>query len=101
MFGDAVNLKDDSNKTDYSLYNRHKLYKQGVKRFNQEIDLVYYTKSLRLLKTLLSSLMDDSEKTLSIYQHQNCLKLIDWDIWNKQQKLKEKQIPNFIKSLPK
>ena len=77
MFGDAVKQKDDFNKTDYSLYNRHKLYKQGVERFNQEIDLVHYTKSLRLLKTLLSSLMDDSEKHLSIYQHQNCLKLID------------------------
>ena len=77
MYIDAVNLKDDSSKTDYSLYNRHKLYKQGVERFNQEIDLVHYTKSLRLLKTLLSSFMDDNERTLSAYQYQNCLKLVD------------------------
>ena len=70
-FADDVSLRNDFNKTDYSLYKRHKLYKQGVKRFSEEFDMIHYTKSLRLLKTLLSSLMDDSEKFMSIYQHQN------------------------------
>ena len=101
MFGDVVNQRDDFNKTDYSLYNRHKLYKQGVERFNQEIDLVHYTKSLRLLKTLLSSLMDGSEKNLSIYQHQNCLKLINWDMWNWDIKHQENEMPKLIGDLPK
>ena len=70
-FGDAENLKDDFKNTGFSLYNRHQLYKQGVERFNQEIDLVYYAKSIRLLKTLLSSSMDSGKMELSIYQHQN------------------------------
>ena len=25
--------------------------------------------------------MDDSEKYLSVYQHQNCLRLVDWNLW--------------------
>ena len=61
----------------YSLYNRHKLYQQGIDKFTQETDIVYYAKSLRMLKTLLSSLMDDSERYLSVFQHQNCLRLVD------------------------
>ena len=64
----------------YSLYSRYKLYQQGLDKFTQETDIVYYAKSLRLLKTLLSSLMDDSEKYLSVYQHQNCLRLVDCDL---------------------
>ena len=101
MFGDAVKQKDDFNKPNNSLYNRHELYKQGVERFNQETDLVHYAKSIRLLKTLLSSLMDDSEKHLSIYQHQNCLKLIDWDLWNKDIKHEQKEMPNLIRESSK
>ena len=70
-------LNGVSNKSNFSLYNRHRLYLKGAEKFNQETDFVYYARSLRLLKMLVSSLMDDSEKYLSVYQHQNCLRLID------------------------
>ena len=82
-----------SSKSD-SLYKRHKLYLKGLDKFSQEIDILYYTKSLRLLKTLLSSLMDDSEKYLSMYQHQNCLKMIDWDLCQDETP-EEHQIPKL------
>ena len=83
------------NKTDYSLYNRHKLYLQGVEKFHNEIDVLNYTKSLRLLKILLSSLMDDSEKFMSTYQHQNWIKLINCDLC-KEETPKNYKIPNLI-----
>ena len=62
------------------MYNRHKLYLQGISRFKQEIDIVKYAKSLRLLKILVSSLMDKSEKYLSTYHQQNCLKLTSCEL---------------------
>ena len=71
------------------------MYQQGVDKFAQEIDVISYTKSLRLLKTLLSSLMDDSEKYLSIYQHQNCLKLFDRDM-NEDDASEDIQIPHLM-----
>ena len=80
----------------YSLYNRHKLYKQGVDKFANEIDIVSFTKSLlRQLKTLVSSFTDDNEKYLSTFQHQNCLRLIDWENC-KHGESNEFQIPNLI-----
>ena len=77
----CLKLKKFFNETDYSLYNRHKVYLQGVDKFQKEIDVVNYTKSLRLLKILCSSLMDDSERFISNYQHQNWLRLINCDLW--------------------
>ena len=71
------------------------MYQQGVDKFAQEIDVISYTKSLRLLKTLLSSLMDDSEKYLSIYQHQNCLKLFDKGM-NEDDAPEDIQIPHLM-----
>ena len=63
--------------------------------------MIHYTKSLRLLKTLLSSLMDDSEKFMSIYQHQNWLKLIDWDLCHAPQQKDELLLPKFIDNFSK
>ena len=88
-----------NNKADYSLYKRYKLYEQGLDRLNQEVDLVNFTKSLRLLKTLLSSLMDDSERYMSKYQHQNCLKLNQCHICTNENNLfEENEIPKLLDS---
>ena len=42
---------------------------KGLKKYIQEFDAEYYAKSLRELKMLVSSLMDDSERFMSAYQH--------------------------------
>ena len=78
-----------------SLYTRHKVYQQGIDKFSQEIDIIYYVYSLRKLKTLVSSLMDDSEKYLSVYQYQNCLRLIDCSKCQENQP-EELQIPKLV-----
>ena len=58
-----------------SLYNRYKLLKKGEDKYIKEFDAVYFARSLRNLKMLVASLMDDSERFLSTYQHFNTIKL--------------------------
>ena len=41
----------------------------------KEFDAVYFARSLRNLKMLVASLMDDSERFLSTYQNFNTIKL--------------------------
>ena len=60
----------------YSLYNRYKLYKRGVEKFEKEMDIEHYTKSLRNLKIMVSAMIDDSERVMSIYQHKNSIPLL-------------------------
>lgn len=54
---------------------RHKLHKMGEDKFIKEFDAVYYANSMRNLNTLVSSLMDDSERFMITYQKSNCLSL--------------------------
>ena len=49
---------------------------------------------------LVSSLMDDSEKYLSVYQHQNCLRLIDWGKWTDKNK-DDNCIPKLVNKVNK
>ena len=45
--------------------------------------------------------MDDSERYMSIYQHQNWLRLIDWDQWNDERESTEKSMPKLIGDISK
>ena len=51
------------------------------------MDLVYYAKSLRILKALTLSLMNENEKHLSMYQYQYSLKLYNQDSSNGNEKV--------------
>ena len=62
-------------KKPYSLYNRYKLYEKGLEKYTNEFDAEYYAKSLRLLKVLIASTLDDSERYMAVYQHCNSLSL--------------------------
>ena len=63
-------------KNPYSIYGRYKLYTRGVKKFEEELDIEYYTKSLRNLKTMVSAMMDESERFMSVYQQCNSISVI-------------------------
>lgn len=63
----------------YSFYNRHKLYEKGIDKFNSEFDAEHFVKSLRNLKILIASLMDDSERFMVTFQQRNALHLIQKD----------------------
>lgn len=56
-----------------SYYNRFKLYENGLDKFTQEFDAYYYAQSLRNLRVMISSLMDDSERFMAMYQHRNTI----------------------------
>ena len=92
---DAENLNDVFNKSEKSVYNRYRVYLQGAEKFYQEIDLIHYTKSLRLLKTLLSSLMDDNERFMSVYQYQNSLKLKSCELCHEKQD-NDRKMPKLV-----
>ena len=55
---------------------RYKLYKKGEEKYIKEFDAVKIARSLRNLKMLVASLMDDSERFLSTYQQFNAISLI-------------------------
>ena len=57
--------------------NRHRLFKQGTKKFMQEFDAEYFALTMRKVHILLSATMDDSERFLSNYQQYNALRLGD------------------------
>jgi len=73
----CLKSKKFCNNKPMSLYNRYQLFKKGSKLFINELDIVNYARSLRKLKMLVHSLMDDHEKFLSFYQHSNTIDL-DW-----------------------
>ena len=76
------------------------MYLKGIDKFSQEIDLVYHIKSLRQLQTLMSSLMNFNDKYLSVYQHQNTLKLSDCNLCQNDAS-DEDSIPRLISSKDK
>eukprot|EP00343_Euplotes_focardii_P001167 CAMPEP_0205800820 /NCGR_PEP_ID=MMETSP0205-20121125/2604_1 /ASSEMBLY_ACC=CAM_ASM_000278 /TAXON_ID=36767 /ORGANISM="Euplotes focardii, Strain TN1" /LENGTH=202 /DNA_ID=CAMNT_0053064541 /DNA_START=1333 /DNA_END=1938 /DNA_ORIENTATION=+ len=55
--------------------NRYKLYQKGEDKFTEEFDAIYYAKSIRNLNTLVSSLLDDSEKFMIRFQKCNTITL--------------------------
>lgn len=55
------------------------LYEQGVDKFVKEFDAHYYARSLRNLKVMIASLMDDSERFMAVYQHRNTISLLKSD----------------------
>ena len=59
-----------------SLYNRYKLLKKGEDMYIKEFDAVYFARSIRNLKMLVATLMDDSERFLSTYQQFNAISLV-------------------------
>ena len=93
---DAVSLKNASTRLKIlCIIDTRYIRKEWIK-FEQEIDLIHYVKSLRLLKTLIYSLMDDKQRHLSIYQHQNWLKLFDWDLCKENTKITDHVAPKLI-----
>lgn len=53
------------------------LFEKGSQKFIKEFDAEYYVKSLRKLKTLMDSLMNDEERVISVYQHSNVVAAYD------------------------
>ncbi|CAI2386664.1 unnamed protein product [Moneuplotes crassus] len=52
---------------------RYELFEKGEKKFIKEFDAVYYARNMRNLNTLVTSMMDDSEKVMITYQKQNAI----------------------------
>ena len=69
---------------------------KGLKKYIQEFDAEYYAKSLRELKMLVSSLMDDSERFMSAYQHWNWLSLLKSDTESDSDNDPTKDMPNYL-----
>lgn len=79
----------------FSYFNRYQLYEKGVDKYLKEFDAEYYTKSLRNLKMLVSSLMDDSERFMNLYQHSNTISLLKLESGNDSDDEQEKKIPKL------
>ena len=69
--------------------------------FAQEFDAVYFARSLRNLKMLVSSLMDDSERFLSVYQQFNAINLSSWDSDSDSSDDPHNKIPKLLSSKEK
>lgn len=78
------------------MYNRYQLYEKGIDKYIKEFDAQYYAKSLRHLKMLVSSLMDDSERFMSVYQHYNCVSLIKSDTEDDSENEAIKDMPKLL-----
>ena len=53
--------------------NRLKLYEKGESKFIREFDAISYAKNMRNLNTLVTSMMDDSERFMIGYQKRNAI----------------------------
>ena len=85
-----------SKKNPYSLYNRYKLYKRGVEKFEKELDIEHYAKSLRNLKIMASAMMDDNKRVMSTYQHWNSIPLIGSRSESDSENETTTKMPNFL-----
>ena len=63
----------------------------------KEFDAEYYVKSLRNLQMLVSSLMDDSERFMNVYQHSNAISISKNDTDMDTDDDTSKAIPKMIK----
>ena len=64
----------------------------------KEFDAVYYARSIRNLKMLVASLMDDSERFLSTYQHFNSISLVSESISSNSSDDPYEKIPKLLAS---
>ena len=83
-------------KRPYGLYNRYKLHEKGLEKFTKEFDAEYFAKSLRLLKVLLASTLDDSERFMTVYQHCNSLSLAKSDSETDSENEALKDMPGYL-----
>lgn len=58
---------------------RHGLYEKGEEKFVKEFDAINFARSMRVLRTLVSSMMDDSERVLTVYQKNHSIPVISED----------------------
>lgn len=58
-----------------NLKNRLRLYDKGEEKFIQEFDAVKFTKSMRNLQTLVTSMIDDNEQFMIPYQKRHTIPL--------------------------
>ena len=68
------------------------------KKYVEEFDAVYFAKSLRNLKMLVASLMDDSERFLSTYQQFNVIKLVPDSNSSDSSASPQKKLPKLLLS---
>ena len=59
---------DCSKNKKFGLRQRFGLFEKGETKYVKEFDAVYYAQNIRNLKTLVTSMMDDSERFLVTYQ---------------------------------
>lgn len=84
----------------YGLYNRFVLHEKGLDKYIKEFDAEYYARSLRNLKMLVSSLMDDSERFMSNYQHCNSISLLKSDTEDDSEHEPVKHMPGYLWKSP-
>ena len=83
-------------KRPYGLYNRYKLHEKGLDKYVEEFDAEYYAKSLRHLKVLIATILDDSERFMTVYQHCNALTLVGSDTESDSENEAVKDMPSYL-----
>ena len=66
----------NSKRNPLNLKKRHGLFEKGETKFVKEFDAVYYARWMRNLNTLVTSMMDDSERFMIAYQKSNAISLL-------------------------
>ena len=72
------------------------MYEKGLDKFTKELDIEYYAKSLRNLQTMVSAMMDDSERFISKFQHCNSLTLLGLDTESDSEDEVLKGMPSYL-----
>ena len=62
----------------------------------KEFDAEYYAKSLRHLKVMIASLLDDSERFMTVYQHCNVLCLDKSNTESDSENEAVKEMPSYL-----
>lgn len=80
----------------YGFYNRFQLLEKGLDKFSSEFDAEQYAKSIRNLKMLVSSVMDENERSLGKFQHTNTISLIKSESDEESEGEIDKEMPKLI-----
>ena len=72
------------------------MYEKGVDKYIKEFDAVYYAKSLRNLRMLVSSLMDHNERFMAAYQHCNSISLLKSDTESESENEAVQDMPDYL-----
>ena len=75
---------------------RFELYEKGEEKFIKEFDAVQFAKSMRNLNTLVTSMMDDSERVMIKYQKCNVISLSSGDEGNGSDGIGKNEIPKLF-----